>query len=82
VLHINNWFGIVDLSKFINNNNLLWGLTVLTYPKHLDIINLTQEQKIEFISLLDKVDMNPEIIKIFPQTSNKEYIIKHLGILK
>jgi len=82
VLHINNWFGIVDLSKFINDNNLLWSLTVLTYPKHLDIINLTREQKIEFINLLDKVDMNPNVIKIFPQTANKEYIIKHLGILK
>lgn len=67
VLHLNNWYGFADLSKFIRDNNYSWTVNVLTYPKHLDIINLNNEDKNKFLNLINDVSI-----------PNKEYIIKHI----
>lgn len=79
VLHINNWFGIVELSNFVNDIGLPWRTNVLTYPTHLDIINLSWDQKMKFIALLENVSI-PVHEKY--STSSKEYIIKHLNVSK
>ena len=78
VLHINNWFGIVELNNFVNDIRLPWRTQVLTYPTHLDIKNLSWDQKMKFIALLENV--NIPVHKY--STSSKEYIIKHLGVSK
>ena len=66
VLHINSWRGIADLEVFINELNVEWTVNVLTYPKHLDIINYNSSQ--EIINLISKTNI-----------PNKEYVIKHLS---
>lgn len=67
VLHLNNWYGFADLSKFISDNNYSWTVNILTYPKHLDIINLNNKDKNKFLNLINDVSI-----------PNKEYIIKHI----
>ena len=65
VLHLNNWYGIVDLEKFIKGIEVDWTVNVLTYPKHLDITNYKNKN---------------EIIDLIKQTEipNKDYVINHL----
>ena len=46
VMHINNWFGFEDLSKFVKENNYHWTTNVLTYPEHLSIINFSNKEQI------------------------------------
>jgi sulfatase maturation enzyme AslB (radical SAM superfamily) len=65
VIHKNNWHGIPELSKFIDRCNLPWTTNVLTYPKHLDIVNI--ENKLLVEQTLSTIE--------FP---NKEYTLKHL----
>lgn len=67
VIHKNNWFGLSDLSKFIERMRLSWTTNVLTYPKELDIINLPDEEKNDFKEILDSLEI-----------PNKEYILEHL----
>ncbi len=67
VVHVNNWHGFRDLAKFIQDNNYDWCTNVLTYPKKLDIINLTPEEKEKFVGTLSGISI-----------PNKEYILKHL----
>lgn len=66
VLHLNTWKGIAELEKFIREINVEWTVNVLTYPKHLDIVNYNNPQ---------------EIIDLIQTTGipNKEYVIKHLS---
>ena len=66
MLHLNNWHGIADLEKFVNGITPIWTVNVLTYPKHLDIINYHDKQ---------------EIIDLVEQTRipNKSYVINHLS---
>lgn len=39
VIHLNNWQGLSDLSKFINSRNYKWETNLATYPPELDIVN-------------------------------------------
>jgi len=65
VIHINNWFGLKELSEFVNSLDIKWTVNVLTYPKHLDIANVENKEKcIELIKQLD--------------IPSKEYIISHV----
>jgi sulfatase maturation enzyme AslB (radical SAM superfamily) len=67
VIHKNNWMGIRDLYHFITRTNLPWTTNVLTYPKDLDIINLSQDEKLEFERILKDIEV-----------PNKQYIIEHM----
>lgn len=67
VIHKNNWFGLVDLAKFISRSRLAWTTNILTYPEELDIINLSAEDKQDFKLILEKLDI-----------PNKDYITEHL----
>jgi sulfatase maturation enzyme AslB (radical SAM superfamily) len=67
VVHVNNWHGIKDLADFIIENKYLWATNVLTYPKKLDIINLSPKEKGLFVNMLSDI--------IVP---NKEYMLKHI----
>jgi len=66
VLHINNWFGLKELEKYIKEINVPWSVNFVTYPKHLDIINVKEKQIL--IDLLKSI-----------KTVNLEYIIKHVS---
>lgn len=67
VIHKNNWFGLQDLFKFIERMRLPWTTNVLTYPAHLDIINLSAEDKSEFKEILESLEI-----------PNRDYILEHL----
>lgn len=67
VIHKNNWFGLPDLFKFIERMRLPWTTNVLTYPPHLDIINLSPSDKVEFKQTLESLDI-----------PNREYTLEHL----
>jgi len=67
VVHVNNWLGIKDLADFIIENNYSWDTNVLTYPKKLDIINLSPEEKTNFANMLLDI-----------QVPNKEYMLNHI----
>lgn len=66
VLHLNNWHGIKELELFINKLDVSWTVNVLTYPKHLDIVNYQNKQQI--IDLIQTTEI-----------PNKEYVINHLS---
>lgn len=65
VVHKNNWHGLLELEQFIKDNLLDWTSNILTYPKHLDI---------------NQVENKNRVIEIISKSSipNKEYILKHL----
>ncbi len=65
VVHKNNWHGLLELEQFIKDNLLAWTSNVLTYPKHLDI---------------NQVENKNKVIEVISKSSipNKEYILKHL----
>jgi sulfatase maturation enzyme AslB (radical SAM superfamily) len=67
VVHKNNWFGLPDLTKFIERMKLPWTTNVLTFPAHLDIINLSDEEKQNFKEILEPLEV-----------PNKDYILDHL----
>jgi MoaA/NifB/PqqE/SkfB family radical SAM enzyme len=63
-IHKNNWHGLPDISNWIYLKNYTWTTNVLTYPKHLDIITLTDSEKQKLLSILDLHDIpNTEYIK-------------------
>jgi sulfatase maturation enzyme AslB (radical SAM superfamily) len=65
VVHLNNWHGLEDLSTFVKNLGVEWTTNILTYPRKLDIVNMSNTQ--QFISMIDKIDI-----------PNKQYMIDHL----
>lgn len=67
VIHKNNWFGLSDLSKFIERSRLSWTVNILTYPDHLDIINLSEDEKQNFKETLEQISV-----------PSKDYILEHL----
>lgn len=69
VIHLNNWHGMSALAEWISLMNLNWTTNVLTYPKHLDIVNLSNKKP--FLEFLN----NNEI-------PNAEYIKEHLNGIK
>ena len=68
VIHVNNWFGFLELSKFIESVKIKWTTNILTYPKKLDIINLTPSDKNKLKDLLASIENFP----------NKEYVLNHI----
>jgi MoaA/NifB/PqqE/SkfB family radical SAM enzyme len=52
VIHQNNWFGLLDLQKFVSEQDVPWTINILTYPPHLDIIHLSDSDKKIMISQL------------------------------
>jgi len=66
-IHINNWYGLNDMKMWIDENNYTWTTNVLTYPQHLDIINLEKEDKEKLVSILNSFDI-----------PNKSYIHSHI----
>jgi MoaA/NifB/PqqE/SkfB family radical SAM enzyme len=63
-IHRNNWHGLPEISNWIDLNNYMWTTNVLTYPKHLDIINLTDIEKQKLLRILELHDIpNTEYIK-------------------
>jgi sulfatase maturation enzyme AslB (radical SAM superfamily) len=67
VIHLNSWHGLKDLADFVKSHNYNWVTNILTYPKHLDITNLSSENKARLLEIIDSIDL-----------PNKEYIQKHL----
>jgi hypothetical protein len=66
-IHINNWYGLADMKMWIDENNYTWTTNVLTYPQHLDIINLEKEDKDKLTSILNSFNI-----------PNKSYIHSHI----
>jgi sulfatase maturation enzyme AslB (radical SAM superfamily) len=66
VLHINNWFGLKELEKYIEEINVPWTINFVTYPTHLDLINVKEKRNL--INLLKSI-----------KTVNLEYIINHVN---
>jgi sulfatase maturation enzyme AslB (radical SAM superfamily) len=68
VVHKNSWHGLTDLARWIEDNSYSWTTNVLTYPSHLDIINLEskEKQKLKHICKTTKIP-------------NSDYIISHLN---
>ena len=67
VLHKNNWFGISELSKWIQLKNLDWKLNILTYPQTLSVNRLGQES---VNLLLEEINKN-----VIPE---KDHIISYI----
>ena len=66
-IHINNWFGLDDLAKFVERMKLPWTTNVLTYPEKLDIIHLSPEDKNELQVMIESINV-----------PNKDYILNHI----
>ena len=67
-IHKNNWHGLVDLYDWISKNNYKWTTNILTYPKHLDVSNLTDVEKKKFTNNLNEYNI-----------PNSNYIKEHLS---
>lgn len=67
-VHKNNWHGLVDLYNWINDKKYKWTTNVLTYPKHLDIVNLSNEEKQTLTNVLNNYDI-----------PDSDYIKEHLN---
>lgn len=65
-IHRNNWHGLVDLAEWTKKYPK-WTTNVLTFPKELDIINLTQSSKLELLDILKTYNI-----------PNSKYIEAHL----
>lgn len=67
-IHANNWHGLVDLLNWTTDNKYNWSTNILTYPRHLDIINLSKNNKADLISILNNFNI-----------PNSSYIMEHLN---
>jgi len=67
VMHLNNWYGFLELSEFIKIEKLEWTVGLLTYPTDLSIINLSSNNKQELRSILEKCEV-----------PNKNFILEYL----
>lgn len=66
VIHLNNWKGLPKLAEWIETAELKWTTNILTYPEHLNIVNLDEIKPI--IEILNK-----------HKIPNAEYIKEHLN---
>jgi sulfatase maturation enzyme AslB (radical SAM superfamily) len=66
VVHTNNWFGLKELEQYIEEINVPWTINFVTYPTHLDLINV--KEKHDLVNLLKSI-----------KTVNLEYIINHVN---
>lgn len=58
VVHKNNWHGLLDLEKFVNDLGVSWTVNMLTYPEHLNIINVdNKKQLIDILRSIKSVDL-------------------------
>jgi sulfatase maturation enzyme AslB (radical SAM superfamily) len=64
-IHLNNWRGLDNLSKFVNEHNYKWTVNILTYPTYLDIRNSSSKDQI--VKYIQSIDI-----------PNKDYIIQHV----
>jgi molybdenum cofactor biosynthesis enzyme MoaA len=67
VVHKNSWHGLLDMFKWVHQNNYVWTTNILTYPKDLDIITLDSDSKQQLINMCK-----------FNDIPNRNYIIAHL----
>lgn len=65
VVHLNNWQGLAELEKFVKFVGVEWTTNILTYPKKLDIVNMSS--KTEFVSMIEQLDI-----------PNKKYMLDHI----
>lgn len=65
VVHLNNWQGLAELEKFVKFVGVEWTTNILTYPKKLDIVNMSN--KTEFVSMIEQLDI-----------PNKKYMLDHI----
>jgi MoaA/NifB/PqqE/SkfB family radical SAM enzyme len=65
VIHKNNWHGLPALENFIRSRRLMWTTNILTYPKKLDVANISNPE--EFIDMVSNLNI-----------PNKEYLINHV----
>lgn len=54
-IHKNNWHGLVELKDWILENQFKWSTNILTYPAHLDIVNLSTSDKNILLTLLNDI---------------------------
>lgn len=66
VIHLNNWQGLPEVEEFVKRCHLPWSTNILTYPKHLDVNNLSDKQS------FTEIITNSSI-------PNKEFILKHVN---
>jgi MoaA/NifB/PqqE/SkfB family radical SAM enzyme len=62
VIHRNNWFGLPDLQRFVDQENVAWSVNLLTYPPHLDICNLSDSDKQLMQGQLEKLAIPHDFI--------------------
>lgn len=65
-VHKNNWHGLVELSNWTKKYKK-WTINLLTFPRHLDIVNLEQCDKNKLLDIINNYDI-----------PNKNYIQAHL----
>lgn len=65
-VHKNNWHGLPDMYEFTRGYKN-WTTNLLTFPRGMDVINISPKDKTRFAHMLDNFDI-----------PNKEYIKAHL----
>ncbi len=58
VVHKNNWYGLTDLEEFVKEIDVKWTVNMLTYPQHLNIRNVEDQQNLKnILSSVKTVDL-------------------------
>jgi len=68
VIHRNNWHGIIDLYNWVQENNFVWKLNVLTFPESLSITSLDDNIKKEVCTRVNELPVD-----------KKDYVLSFLG---
>lgn len=68
VIHRNNWHGIIDLYNWVQKNNFVWKLNVLTFPESLSITSLDDNIKKEVCTQVNELPVD-----------KKDYVLSFLG---
>lgn len=72
-IHKNNWHGIEQLEKFVRKNDFSWTTNVLTYPEHLSVYHIAEEDKKIFVEYLDRSTVpNKDYIKEFVYETGRQ----------
>jgi organic radical activating enzyme len=67
-IHKNNWHGLLDLYTWVSDNHYNWTTNILTYPAHLDIVNISENDKIALHNICSQYSI-----------PNAEYIKEHIN---
>lgn len=71
-IHKNNWHGIVEIEDFVRKNDYSWTTNVLTYPEHLSVYHISDQDKKIFVEYLkDSTVPNKNYIKEFVYEAGK-----------